>query len=129
MREGVVQMKHLPADVFFVTLNKTEESYSPTTMYADYAINERLFHWQSQSQTSESSVTGQRYIHHARDNHTLLLFVREDKTKDNLAQPYLFLGPVMYRSHSGNRPMSIELELSYPIPARLLATARRLAIS
>ena len=129
MREGVVQMKHLPADVFFVTLNKTEESYSPTTMYADYAINERLFHWQSQSQTSESSVTGQRYIHHARKNHTLLLFVREDKTKDNLAQPYLFLGPVTYQSHSGSRPMNIELELSYPIPARLLATARRLAIS
>ena len=33
-------------DVFFITLNKADKDYSPTTMYNDYSINESLFHWQ-----------------------------------------------------------------------------------
>lgn len=37
---------------------------SPTTMYEDYLISHDLFHWQSQSNTSEQSPTGQRYIRH-----------------------------------------------------------------
>ena len=28
----------------------------------DYSVNEELFHWQSQSRTTEESITGQRYI-------------------------------------------------------------------
>ena len=43
MREGVLHLPELRADVLFVTLHKTEKDYSPTTMYQDYAINERLF--------------------------------------------------------------------------------------
>ena len=66
MREGVLHLPELRADVFFVTLHKTEKDYSPTTMYQDYAINERLFHWQSQSTTSADSPTGRRYIEHVR---------------------------------------------------------------
>ena len=65
MREGVLHLPELRADVFFVTLQKTEKDYSPTTMYQDYAINERLFHWQSQSTTSADSPTGRRYVEHA----------------------------------------------------------------
>lgn len=45
-------MKWLPEkklDVLFVTLNKSDKDYSPTTMYQDYSINKTLFHWQSQS--------------------------------------------------------------------------------
>jgi len=128
-REGVLHLKDLPADAFFVTLNKTESEYSPTTMYADYAINDRLFHWQTQSTTRDTSGTGQRYINHADRGNPLLLFVREDGTHDNFRQPFYFLGPVNYRSHTGNRPMSIQLELQYPIPAWLQPTTRRLAIS
>ena len=43
------------SDVFFVTLNKADKDYSPTTMYNDYSINSELFHWQSQSTTAENS--------------------------------------------------------------------------
>ena len=64
MREGVLHLPEIRADVFFVTLQKTEKDYSPTTMYQDYAINERLFHWQSQSTTSADSPTGRRYVEH-----------------------------------------------------------------
>ena len=64
VREGVKYLPEKSADLFFVTLNKSDKEYSPTTMYNDYSINDVLFHWQSQSTTSEASNTGQRYIHH-----------------------------------------------------------------
>jgi len=126
MREGVLHMQTLPADVFFVTLDKTEKDYSPTTMYRDYAINERLFHWQSQSTTSVESPTGQRYIHHAERGHTILLFVREHKRINGLAAPYYFLGPADYQSHEGSRPISIVWRLRHPMPATLRRRTARL---
>ena len=63
-------------DAFFVTLQKTEEDYSPTTMYEDYLISHDLFHWQSQSTTSAESPTGQRYIHHRDGIHAAALCSR-----------------------------------------------------
>jgi hypothetical protein len=38
---------------------------SSKELYKQKDINEELFHWQSQSTTSETSPTGQRYINHA----------------------------------------------------------------
>ena len=63
-REGVKWLPARNTDVFFNTLNKADTDYSPTTMNNDYSINEILFHWQLQSTTSDTSPTGQRYIHH-----------------------------------------------------------------
>ena len=57
-REGVKWLPAKNTDVFFITLNKSDKDYSPTTMYNDYSINEILFHWQSQSTTSDHSPTG-----------------------------------------------------------------------
>ncbi len=59
-REGVLHIPGAKIDAFFVTLQKTEEEYSPTTMYEDYLIAHDQFHWQSQSNTSVQSPTGQR---------------------------------------------------------------------
>jgi superfamily II DNA or RNA helicase len=129
MREGVIHLSDIRADVFFVTLQKTEKDYSPTTMYQDYAINERLFHWQSQSTTSAESPTGRRYVEHVRERYTVLLFGREHKTRNGLAQPYSFLGPARYVDHSGSRPMSITWQLEHPLPARLLRALARLAVA
>jgi len=128
VREGVLYREDLPADVFFITLDKTEGDYSPTTMYEDYAISEDLFHWQSQSTTSVESRTGQRYIHHRARRSSVLLFVRERKSRSSLASPYTFLGPADYVSHEGSRPMSIVWRLHHKLPARLLRRVRRLAI-
>jgi superfamily II DNA or RNA helicase/HKD family nuclease len=128
MREGVKHLKDKKIDVFFVTLNKSEKDYSETTLYEDYSISETLFHWQSQSTTSEDSPTAQRYIEHKKRGHTILLFVREYK-KDPLtgsAPPYTFLGPVDYVSHTGSRPMSILWKLSTPIPAKFLKKTNQL---
>ncbi|WP_152765584.1 DUF3427 domain-containing protein [Alkalilimnicola sp. S0819] len=125
LREGVRYCPHLNADLLFVTLNKSERDYSPSTLYEDYAISNRLFHWQSQSTTSDTSPTGRRYIENA-DGHRILLFVREDKKRNGLAQPYTYAGPVRYARHEGSRPMSIVWELEELLPAKLLRKWLRL---
>ncbi|WP_058309079.1 DUF3427 domain-containing protein [Gracilibacillus massiliensis] len=68
-REGAIHLKDKNADVFFITLKKSDKDFSPSTMYDDYAMNEWLFHWQSQSRTSVTSETAKRYIHHRERNH------------------------------------------------------------
>lgn len=129
MREGMRYLPHLNTYLFFVTLVKSESDYSPSTMYRDYAVNERLFHWETQSTTSADSPTGQRFSGRRDHGCIFLLFVREQKKVDGLAQPYYFLGPVNYVSHEGSRPMSILWEMRYPLPAVLLQASARLKIT
>ena len=76
IREGTLWNEETKSDLFFVTLEKTEKDYSPTTLYKDYAISPELFHWESQSITSQASPTGQRYINHRERGTNILLFVR-----------------------------------------------------
>ena len=127
-REGVVYLEDKKADVLLITLNKTEEHYSPTTMYKDYAVNEELFHWQSQSTTSASSSTGQRYIKHEQQGNKILLFVREYNRVDGVTQPYLFLGTARYLSHEGSRPMSITWKLDRPMPPGFFLKANKMVV-
>lgn len=116
-------------DVFLLTLNKADKDYSPTTMYNDYSINEELFHWQSQSTTSETSPTGQRYIHHKEKGSKVLLFVREFKNDSfGNVSPYTFLGEATYVSHTGSKPMNITWRLEKPIPARFLKKTNKLVV-
>jgi len=42
-REGVLYLSEKKLDVFFVTLNKSEKDYSPSTMYQDYSIVRNYF--------------------------------------------------------------------------------------
>ena len=130
VREGVKWLPDKKLDVFFVTLNKADKDYSPTTMYEDYSINEWLFHWQSQSTTSEQSVTGQRYIHHKERGSKVLLFVREFKADriTNGAEAYTYLGTANYVKHEGERPMNITWELDYAIPAKYLKKTKKLVV-
>ncbi len=120
VREGVKYLPDKQTDVLFVTLNKSDKDYSPTTMYNDYAISPGLFHWQSQSTTSADSTTGQRYIHHAERGSHVLLFVREFKQDACGAAPYTFLGEAEYVSHNGSKPMNIVWRLHMGIPAKYL---------
>lgn len=130
VREGVKWLPDKGLDVFFVTLNKADKDYSPTTMYNDYSVNESLFHWQSQSTTAEDSHTGQRYIHHRERGSKVLLFVREFKT-DRVtggAGAYTFLGTANYVKHEGSRPMNITWKLDQPIPAKFLKKTNKLVV-
>jgi hypothetical protein len=104
-------------EIFFVTLDKSESAFSPSTRYEDYAVSPTRFHWQSQSTTSEESATGQRYVRQKVNGTNFLLFVRPRK-----GDSFLFLGPLHYVSHSGSRPMSIYWDLDHSLPARFLET-------
>ena len=119
MREGVASCEAVNADVFLITLKKSDRDYSPTTMYRDYALSPQLFQWESQSTTSSSTRTGQRYIHHRQRGSHILLFVRESKTSALGTAPYVFLGPADYVSHEGDRPMAITWRLHLPMPTEI----------
>lgn len=125
MREGVAWCPAVNADAFLITLKKSDTDYSPTTMYRDFALSSELFHWESQSTTSATSPTGQRYINHRQSDSHILLFVRE--TKKSVfgdGAPYVFLGPADYVSHEGERPMAITWRLRQPMPAEVYLGAR-----
>ena len=128
VREGVKWLPEKQIDVLFVTLNKSDKDYSPTTMYNDYSINETLFHWQSQSTTTETGSVGQRYINHRKRGSKVLLFVREFKNDAAGAAPYTFLGTVNYVTHTGSRPMNITWKLDHPIPAKYLKKTNKLVV-
>lgn len=128
VREGVKWLPEKELDVLFVTLNKSDKDYSPTTMYNDYSINSELFHWQSQSTTSETSATGKRYINHRKTGSKVLLFVREFKNDIAGASPYTFLGTANYVRHIGSRPMNIVWRLDKPIPAKYLRKTNKLVV-
>lgn len=122
-REGVRYIADAAADVFFVTLQKVEGRFSPTTMYRDYAISPTLFHWESQSTTTERSPAGQRYIHHAQRSSSICIFARESSE----STPFLFLGPATYVRHERERPMQITWHLSHPMPSDFFLSARAAA--
>ncbi|HZJ81400.1 MAG TPA: DUF3427 domain-containing protein, partial [Guyparkeria sp.] len=124
-REGLLHVPERQVDALFVTIDKAEADFSPTTLYEDYAITDRLFHWQSQSQIAPETPTGQRHIHHAERGYQPMLFIRSRRQLANgLTAPFYFCGPLKYQRHEGSRPMSIIWELEYPLPAHLLREAR-----
>jgi hypothetical protein len=114
-REGLLRVPDAKVELFFVTLDKTSKRFSPTTRYEDYAISDRLFHWQSQSGTSPESETGRRYLEQRTNGWGFRLFVRAT-TRD----AFTYLGALRYQNHTGSRPMSIVWELETPIPGTLL---------
>ncbi|MFA6676952.1 MAG: DUF3427 domain-containing protein [Bacteroidales bacterium] len=121
-REGVERNKKLGLEAMFVDIIKDREAGS-TTNYNDFAQSESLFHWESQSNVSQGSKSGQNYIN---ETFSMFLFVRQqasfpdDKSR---TMGYVFLGRVKMKSYSGDRPMKIVWELEVPMPASLLVYA------
>jgi len=124
-QEGVLYVEDKKTDIFFITLNKVDKHFSPSTMYEDYAINDELFHWQSQSKTSIDSKVGQRYINHRKTNNNILLFVRENNKEDNVTSPYIYLGEANIVSFEGNKPINIVWSLKNKLPASVAIKAEK----
>lgn len=124
MREGVAWCEAVQSDAFLITIKKAEKQYSPSTMYKDYALSQDLFHWESQSTTSASSRTGQRYVNHQQRGTNVLLFMRAEARDVTGTAPYVFLGPADYVSHTGERPMAIIWKLRRPMPTEAYLSAR-----
>jgi len=72
-REGVLNIPAKNSELLFVTLEKTEEKFSPTTMYEDYAISENLFHWQTQNAARPDRGRGLLYITQKNNGKNILL--------------------------------------------------------
>lgn len=128
LREGIKYLEDKKTDLLFVTLNKADKEYSPTTMYNDYSINETLFHWQSQSTTTPQSKTGQRYMNHNKQGSNVMIFVREYKNGKLGASPYTFLGLADFVSSEGSKPMNVVWKLRKPIPAKYLKKTSQMAV-
>lgn len=128
-REGVFVLKEQNIELMFVTLDKNEKQFSPTTMYHDYAINEHLFHWQSQNSARPDKGRGLEYIQHQKMGKRLFLFVRE-QTKDEFGRTMGFVnyGEVEYVSHTGSQPMSITWQLKESMPHFMWQQAAKLAV-
>ncbi|MCT4561369.1 MAG: DUF3427 domain-containing protein [Crocinitomicaceae bacterium] len=128
-REGVAENSQLNTELLFINLIKSEENFSPTTMYDDYAINEYLFHWQSQNAAGPETSKGISYIKHKENEKKILLFVRE-KAKDEYGNTmgYVFIGEGSLNEFYGAKPMNIKWELNEPIPHYLWKDAAKLRV-
>ena len=103
--------------MFAFTLDKTSGKFSPTTRYRDYAIDQNLVHWESQSGTRANSETGRRYQRHVAMGTSVMLFAR--KRADDRA--FYFLGPATYVKHESEQPMAITWRLRHPLTGDLFA--------
>lgn len=125
---GVAENKKLNTELLFIDLIKSEEDYSPTTLYNDYAIDENLFHWQSQNSSRPDKGKGLSYINHKKLDKRILLFVREGKLDEfGFTMGYVFIGESTFRDSEGSKPMSITWQLHEPLPAYLLKDSLKLS--
>lgn len=117
---GVYNVKNLNTELFFVTLNKSDKDFSPSTQYKDYLINEMRFHWQSQNTDSHQN-NGQRFVLQSKNKKKFVLFVRNNKN-DGYGNtcPFYCFGLVDYISSSGDKPMNVIWELHKPAMPQFL---------
>lgn len=128
-REGVVEIKRRNIELLFVTLQKTTSKFSPTTLYHDYAINEYLFHWQSQNSARPDRGRGLTYVQQEQLGKQIILFVREQTNDEyNKALGFVNIGPVNLVSHKGSQPMNVVWKLEEPLPPYLWNSAAKLAV-
>lgn len=127
-REGPLWDPNTNTDYFFVTLEKTDKHYSPSTRYRDYALSPDIFHWESQSTTSQRSPTGQRYINHRDRGSKIMLLVRpRNEDANGRSVPFTLLGPASYVEHHGERPISFLWKLERPMPLDFFSQAKVIA--
>ncbi len=117
---GVFKIDELNTELLFVTLNKSDKDYSPSTQYDDYVVSEFQFHWQSQKSDSHANK-GRRFAEQAKNKKKFLLFVREYK-QDGFGNtcPFYCFGLVDYISSTGDKPMSINWRMQQRILPQFL---------
>ncbi len=119
---GVMKVGDSKRELLFVTLDKSGADFSPTTRYRDYAISRDRFHWESQGAASVTRPSGRRYIESPGNGWSFHLFVRTDPDA-----AYAYVGPVVYESHAGDRPIGITWRLAHPLRGGLFDLYRTLA--
>ncbi len=127
-QSGVFCLDEINTELLWVTLNKSDKDFSPSTQYEDYAINESLFNWQSQNSASHQNA-GRRYVEQKSNKRKFLLFVREHKVDEyGFTSPYYCLGLVNYVKSHGDKPMTITWAMQNHIPGFILDKAQKMAV-
>jgi hypothetical protein len=128
-REGVAFNEELNTELLFINLIKSEENFSPTTMYDDYAVTETQFHWQTQNSARPDRGKGLSYITHKEKGKRIMLFVREKPTDEfGNTMGYVFLGEATFIDSSDSQPMNINWRLHEPMPNYMWKDAAKLAV-
>jgi hypothetical protein len=111
-------------DMLLVTLTKPA-ARKEHLKYRDFPLNEWRFHWQSKAETRRDSREGRRHLDPVGQGCTPLLFVRvADELRPGVTAPFQYLGPVRPDGDEGERPISIEWRLDFPMPADLVRRGR-----
>ncbi len=127
-QSGCLSLDDINTELLWVTLNKSDKDFSPSTQYEDYAINEALFNWQSQNNASHQNA-GRRYVEQKSNGRKFLLFVRENKVDAyGFTSPYYCLGLVDYVKSHGDKPMTIIWAMHNHIPGFILDKAQKMAV-
>jgi len=125
---GVLWDEASQTDLLFITLEKNDKDYSPSTRYADYPISPSKFHWESQNSASPTTKTGKRHINQSTSLTKVILFVRMRKTDARgETAPYYCLGYANYKSHESEKPMKIIWKLERPMPGWLYHESKSVA--
>jgi superfamily II DNA or RNA helicase/HKD family nuclease len=128
-REGVLVLKDKDIELLFVTLDKSEKHYSPTTLYHDFAISHSKFHWQTQNSARPDKGRGLSYVQQNATGKIVILFVREKNEDENRrTMGFVNYGEVEYLNHNGSQPMSITWRLKAPMPSQMWHEAAKLAV-
>jgi len=122
---GVIHIESIKVYLHLVTFKKEDRDFAPTTRYQDYLISRNRLHWESQASTTQTTATGQNYLHFKERGYTILFFARMEKRIEGETAPFIFLGPAIdLLSAEGNRPIAMVWDLEHPVPAELFESGR-----
>jgi superfamily II DNA or RNA helicase/HKD family nuclease len=121
----VVRPPRAPKHVFLlVTIDKGD--MHGDFDYGDHFLSPDLFEWQSQNRTTQNGSHGQLIREHAKRGVPVHLFVRKQKKdgKGN-ASPFVYCGPVTFKSWKGEKPITVEWTLGQLLPDRFFVQFRK----
>lgn len=113
---GIVARKGVRAIILLVTMDKG--SMSVGSHYADQFASPKRFVWQTQTSTRRDDLRG-RIISGAEPGWTVHLFLRKSKLRDGRAAPFRYAGPIKFAGWEGEAPITVQCDLSEPVPQQL----------
>jgi hypothetical protein len=105
-QQGVVRVDSLDLDLLFVTLNKDEKFFSSTTRYQDYALSDKLLHWESPNSANIATPLGKRIVSQGETKSDVLIAIQENKSN-----AFVLVGLADLNAHEGGNPIAVTWNL------------------
>ena len=103
--------------VLLVTLEK--DGHIEEHRYEDRFLSPDRFEWKSQNRTTQGSKHGQMICHHKEKDIVVHLFIRRAKRINGKSSPFHYCGPVIFDKWQGDKPITIDWQMTTPVPERL----------